>query len=469
MQTQRSSTAPQFTRLADQWRRCREAIEGQDAVHLAGERYLPRLTGQNLTDYQAYLRRSPYYNATARTLHGLTGMVFRKPPQIVAPPSMAGIVADMTIAPEMPEDAARVAAETLREVLSVGRVAWLVEYPSNDGVPVTEAQAQAENRRPYLTRYATESIVDWRYERRANAAQLTMVKLAESVTLWGPNFTRQEIQQERWLYLDAKTGAYTQQVYRDGKPYGEPMTPLMQGAPMGFIPFVGVCASGMGLDDAQPPLLDLVDTNLSHYRTSADLEHGAHFTGLPTPVLIGATIPEGERIPIGSTHFLALPNPDSDAKYLEFTGTGLGALERLRDAKEAQMAALGARMLASEKRAAEAAETLQIRHNGESSVLAQMAGFVGKAVTRCLQIMRDWQGLSGEVSVTLSTDYYAPGLGAQELLALVDSWQRGAISGQTLFDNLQRGEIVAPGVTYEDEQERIASQAPSGDLTAPSS
>jgi hypothetical protein len=43
----------------------------------------------------------------------------------------------------------------------------------------------------------------------------------------------------------------------------------------------------------------------------------------------------------------------------------------------------------------------------------------------------------------------------------VSSWQAGAISQYTLFDNLQRGEIISDSVTFEEEQERINS-APAG-------
>ena len=41
----------------------------------------------------------------------------------------------------------------------------------------------------------------------------------------------------------------------------------------------------------------------------------------------------------------------------------------------------------------------------------------------------------------------------------MSAWQAGAISEQTLFQNLQRGEVVAEGVTFEEEQERIRSGA----------
>jgi hypothetical protein len=59
----------------------------------------------------------------------------------------------------------------------------------------------------------------------------------------------------------------------------------------------------------------------------ADLEHGAHFTGLPTPIITGHNLGEDETFSIGSTTAWVLPNEYTDVKYLEFTGQGLGALE----------------------------------------------------------------------------------------------------------------------------------------------
>ena len=48
---------------------------------------------------------------------------------------------------------------------------------------------------------------------------------------------------------------------------------------------------------------------------------------------------------------------------------------------------------------------------------------------------------------------------AQDIASLISAWQQGAISGEVLFSNLQAGEIIPAGITYEEEQERIASGA----------
>jgi hypothetical protein len=54
---------------------------------------------------------------------------------------------------------------------------------------------------------------------------------------------------------------------------------------------------------------------------------------------------------------------------------------------------------------------------------------------------------------------------AQELAELVKAHQAGAISFATLFDNLQRGEIIRSEKTAEQEKEEIAEDGPALGMT----
>jgi hypothetical protein len=150
--------------------------------------------------------------------------------------------------------------------------------------------------------------------------------------------------------------------------------------------------------------------------------------------------------------------------YAEVTGN-FEAIQKNLIMKEKQMAVLGARMLEQQQSSAESGIALQQRSSGEQSQLASMSQIVSAAMTRCLSIFCQWAGQTGDVRYQISTDFIPVALTAQELTALVQSWQAGAISQHTLFDNLQRGEVVANTVTFEEEQERIAAN-PTG-MTAP--
>jgi len=459
---------PDYEANHPRWTRCRDVVAGQDAVHASGVSYLPALSNQDTKEYDAYKKRTPFFNAAARTVDGMVGLVFRKNPISEAPLALEPVLEDVTLT-GVP--ATVLAHKLIQEVEVVGRVGVLVEYPRMSAQPTTLAEARALNMRPYATIFAAESIINWRVQRVNNQMMPVLVVLKEQHQEVG-QFEVSTQTQIRALVLD--DGVYKQRVYRQENSNTaksewvlvDEIVPVMNGVPMRFIPFQMVNSDSLSFDVSKPPLLDLVDLNLSHYRTTADLEHGAHFTGLPTPFIAGLQLEDGAKITIGSATAIIAPDPQATATYLEFTGQGLQALEALLTRKEAQMAAIGARMLAPEKSGVEAAQTMEIKRAGETSVLASQANIVSMAMERILEWMAQWMGISGEISYQLNTDYMPVRMTGQDLTALVSSWQSGAISKATLFYNLQAGEVIAPGKTLEEEQGEIELEAPAlGTLT----
>lgn len=452
---------------ASVWKRCRDAVAGQRAVHNAGEAYLPKLHGQTPEAYAAYRSRTGYYNASGRTLDGMVGLVFRKTPAHDFPPAMKSVVDDVTLSGT---SAAQVAKAILGEVLSVGRAGLLVEFPEVLEQPSNAAVAAAMNLRPYVSQYDAESIINWRCARVNNIYQPVMVLLAETHSAPVDDWTQSDEEQIRELSLIAGEAGhiYRQRVFRkntDGKWYqvGGDVIPLANGKPLPSIPFVFFGPDANSASVQLPPLADLVDVNLSHYRTNADYEHACHFVGLPTPYATGYTPQDGEAaMAIGSAIFMTFPDVATKVGFLELEGKGLSELRDNLTAKEGQMAALGARMLAPEKAGVEAAATLAMRHNGEQSALAGVAGLVSDGVARALRLVAAWMGVAGTelCTYTLNQDYLPAGLSAQEITALVASWQQGAISHQTLFSALKKGAIVAADATFEDEAALIADEGP---------
>lgn len=444
----------EYAEASAKWQMCRDAIEGEDAVHKAGERYLPKLKGQDSADYAAYVKRTPFYNATARTIDGLVGMLFRKEPVLEAPEAMAGMTADMTLTDCCFNELSEIVA---REVIGVGRVGLLVEYPTVAESPVTVAQAAASNLRPYVTTYKAETIINWRCERVNNAMQPVMIVLTESVMEWS-GFEVKAVPQIRALLLEE--GRYIQRIFRkndkqEWEQHGADIIPLMRGKPLPFIPMVVFGPARNDMAVQKSPVYDLVTLNLSHYRTTADLEHGAHFTGLPTPVVTGYQAGEGEKLSIGSSTAWVFPDPTAKASYLEFSGQGLEALEKRLQVKEAGMAAIGARMLAPEKKQAEAERTVMLRHAGEGAVLGTIADMIEHGFNRVLTIMADWAGISGSISAEFNEDFVDTVMTAQDVLALVQAWQAGALSFESLFWNLKQGELVEGERSIDDEKASI--------------
>ncbi len=460
-----NSQHAEFSASLDAWTKCRDVIAGEDAVHKSGERYLPRLSGQEDGDYRAYVMRAPFYNATARTIDGMVGMLFRKAPIVEVPDAMARIIDDMTLTGCNFDELAEIVS---REVISVGRFGLLVEFPQVPEGPMSKAQASNLNLRPYASQYKAETIINWRAERINNAQQLVMVALMESVQSWSSDFEVVSVDQIRALLLE--DGRFLQRIYQKPKnkdeweQIGTDIVPLMDNAPLRYIPFVIFGPSNNGARVQKPPLYDLVTLNLSHYRSTADLEHGAHFTGLPTAVVTGYSPDKNERLAIGSASAWIFPDSDAKAQYLEFTGQGLGALENRLKEKEAAMAAIGARMLSPEKAGAEAAKTVAMRHAGEGAVLSSIGNMIEHGLDRVLQIMAEWEGIDVKINTEINHDFLDAQIDAAQVLALVKAWQAGAMSFETLFWNLKQGELVQDERTAEQENAAIKALPPTASL-----
>ena len=194
------------------WEIVEDVLEGEDEVHKEGKKYLPMLSGQTTQEFKSYVMRTPFYNATARTRDGLLGMIFRKAPTVTETAGMEAILNDITLDnTTISELAERITSE----LLGLGRMGILVEYPKPIEGIVTLADASANNLRPYVTTYEAEQIINWHLERINNVLQPVMISLKEEVKVWKNDFETENIEQIRVLIL--RDRVYTQELYRELK------------------------------------------------------------------------------------------------------------------------------------------------------------------------------------------------------------------------------------------------------------
>ena len=459
-----------YNNYAKKWRRCRDVIAGQDSVHAGGTLYLPMLKEQELAEYLAYIARTPFYNATWRTVAGFVGMLFRKPATLEVPAKLEELLEDVTMSGVTFKAFAQ---DCALEDLTVSRLGVLVDHPQQqadaDGnaIPLTVAQAEALGMRPSMQQYKAEAIIDWKKGRIGNKTVLTQVRLLEEATVEKNEFESDT--ELRIRVLDLTNGIYRVRLFKEDneEQIGGDVYPQMDGKPLDFIPFYFIGPDGGEDEVSDPILIDLVDLNLKHYQVSADYEHGCHYAGLPTPVIAGyaptfdeAGKQQQAKFYIGSGTAWVFPDPNTKVEYLEFTGQGLQALENNLKAKESQLAAIGARMLAPEKSGVEASETLAMRHSGEHSVLSAIAIAVSEGLERALKVFAQWAGISGEIKFAINRDFIPMSVDSGTLTAWLALVQAGQMSGESLFDLLKRADMIDPEVTYEEEQARVDANPP---------
>ncbi len=458
---------PEYVANKDKWRRCTDVCAGQDAIYANGKLYLHPLKDQSSEEYDSYLTRAPFYNASWRTVVGLQGMLFRKPPKVVVPDLVVPMLENIDL---QGTPAHIFALEVSEECLKIGRLGLFTDFPTIDLSSATTADALSSNLRPSMKMYKAVSIINWKTRTIDNETKLSMVVLKEAVAKSQDEFEDVDQIQYRVLDLietDASLNTYRVRVFmldEHGKDVlvGGPFFPIVGGKNLDSIPFqfIGVDDTSWKIDE--PPLIDLFDMNISHFKTTADYEHGCHFTGLPTPVITGyEPATENEKFYIGSTTAWIFRNANAKASYLEFTGQGLSSLAANLTKKEGYMAILGARMLEVQVRGVESANTAAIHRGGEQSMLASVAQAISIGFTKALKTFVAFTGAdTAAVKFELNRDFFPVPMDALTITAIIAGWQNAAYSYETMFDNLQQGDVIPLDHTPESEQAAIKANPP---------
>jgi len=447
------------------WKPCRDCRQGSDAVKAAGAEYLPPLgshdnSTKGQTQYAAYKARALFYNATARTIQGLAGLIFNKEPNFLLTPAIEGHEDNITMSDETAE---LFALKTTEEVLTTGRYGVLVEWSKDPGVA-----------RPYWVGYRAEDICSFKTERREGEEVLTRVVLKESYFENDPEdeFKENKIDQFRVLSLGDEEGDgryYRQTIWRDPDDAGEwvpvdEFVPMRRDRPLDFIPFVIIGPTSISPEISKPPLLDLVHVNLSHYRGSADLKHGLHKVALPQPWASGiqGSGSDDGAITIGPSVVWMLDS-GGRAGMVEFTGAGLGAIRTDQQDMQALMATLGARLLEESGGPAETATAVRMKHAGENASIRTIAASIETGLTQVFQWHAWWVGTDEhpadvEAGIELNRDFFSSRATPDDVKANMLLWQSGGISFETFYHNLSEGEWTRPGVDAEQEHQELIAE-----------
>ena len=451
-----------YTAFKPIWKKMRDTYGGREKVIAAGTAYTPQLPAATPQAQYDYLNRGNFYNAVRRTVSGLTGGIFQKTPRFDVPRALEPWLQDVTLTNIPIEQFALSCSE---EVLLMARQGILVEM----------SDSELLEKRPYFVSYTAENIVNWDTTTLDGDEILTLLVVQEQprVVNEEDRFRYDTLEQYRELrlHLDGNQLRYTQQRWRRSpgggelELYGPEITPLRRGEPLPFIPFVFLGPAYTTPELKDPPLLDLAELNLAHWRNTCDHEQGLHLVALPTPYVSGmkGSGDDVDALQIGPSTVWIL-DKDGKAGMVEFSGAGMGALEKALLAKQHQMATLGAKLLEEQPTVAqETATAVLARHAGEHATLRTMAQAMEQGLTSALQLMAWWQGLETSpqdipVRVELNKDFLQVKAAPQEIQTALATLQAGEISYKTFWNILTEGGWARYGVTDEEEKKEISRE-----------
>ena len=455
------------------WALVSDVCAGQAAVKAKGATYLPQPNASDTSDenalrYTQYLARAAFYNATGRTLQGLVGAAYRKWPMLDAPGAIGYVAEDV--------DGAGVSVyqqsqSALGQVLKLGRHALLVDYPTTDA-PASRADMASGRVRATVASIDARQVINWRTEKRGAQHVLSLVVIAETretVTPDGFGLTAEA--QYRVLRLSEL--GYTWEIWRAGEKKSlelvEGPYQVLDGAgrPWDEIPFAFVGAENNDASIDSSPLKDLADVNIAHYRNSADYEDSVYLVGQPQFYMAGLTeewrdwmqqsgVYIGARAPIllpqGGSFGVAQAQPNSLAR------------EAMQD-KEAQMIALGARLLQPGSAVKTATES-QGEQEAQHSVLSLACSNVSEAYSKALGWMARFMGADGEAALTLSQDFVEQRLDPAMLTALIGAWQSGKLPEADLWEQLRKYGVIDGEKDDETIRGELETQDPGLGLTS---
>ena len=405
---------------------------GGSVANYPGSAYLPPLDKQNSFQYSGYRSRALFHNVTGRVADGLVGVMTR------LPASISEVTPEFEQYIDNFKDGMTIEASVKEAILSIllyDRVGYLIDSPSAGGDPEVKM-------------FTAPQIINWRHV----DDELVMVVIRQQEQIEDPKDPFEHKAQDVYLVLAIVEGVYIIDKYRDnGKKEldKDPNTvvPTINDMPIDHIPFFFVNSLGLSADINRAKMLDILEINLSHYMTSGDLEHGRHFTALPTPVITG--VKDAQDINIGSTQAIGLPEVNAKAFYLEFIGEGLRSLETAIKEKESQMATMSARLIDQNRKGSESSDTVRLRYAGESNMLGGIASSLQLAINAIFDELALWLGAETKPKIILNTDFLSDSISAPAMKVLLEMYVSGGMDLDTYLYNLKRAELLPPGQTEE--------------------
>lgn len=426
-----SSKHPQYNMRILQYQKIRDFYQGEDVVKAADEIYLHRLKAQTRKDYEDYKRRALFFSIISKTVYAMIGLSTSKPAQFEG----HGPVKDFMLNNDN-MDLVELKKRLLLEMCLQTRCGILIDRPEVQGVDGW----------PRMVIYQAEDIINWSDDKGEDFIVLRETNY-EAVS--NDKFNMVEVTRYRVLTYETVDGErkYVQELYDQDDELIRVIRPTNRGQRLDYIPFVPMSHLGLNFKDSKPAMLDVANINHSHYMTGADLENGRHFVGLPTPIILNA---EADKpLYLGSSELLVIPGRNADAKFLEFTGQGLKALEVALADKERQMISLSAKALQESPNGSESSEAISLRFNAESASLRDIVDVVEQAINRISVIIADFQN-EDPFTITMDKGFISHKMTPESAKQWFELYMAGAIDLNTLVQIYMTGEIYPDGTSSEE-------------------
>lgn len=427
------TTHPEYDKVIDKWQAVDDVVASDIDTYLRNVAMCETDDDQKAKRQKEYVEGAILDNFTQKTLSGLTGAAFMKPPTIDLQSNLDYLLEDVDgVGCTLEQQAKQVVEQDLRK----GRVGLLVDMPQLEkGQSITLASMENGSTVPRIYLYHAENIINWNYRRFGSAQKLSLVVLREEKKRYANDIFSHDMEcQYRVLGLDEE-GFYYQQVFDSNAVAGEQIYPMQNGKRMSDIPFffIGVQDNTASVDAS--PLFPIAELNIGHYRNSADTEENSFICSQAMLILAlsdqinadqwAKENPKG--VQIGSRRGLNVGHGGS-AEFIQAAESDKAM--RLMEMKKQQAVELGAQIITpSQQVTAESARIQQsVNHSVLSAITQNTTMAYRDALTECAKFL----GTEYTSDFKVNQDFYFAMLTSQDRAQWVMEIQQG-VTPRTLY------------------------------------
>ena len=413
------------------WLLIEQLLKGTRGIRQGHRKFLPQFPREADESYDVRLSKavlSPFYKRLELLL---AGMLTRKPVRLT---DVSDQVTEQLFDVDLQgNDLQTWLFNTARIALRYGHVGVLVDAPR-----------AGENGRPYWITISPRELLGWRTEVANGQQRLTMLRIAETVTVPDGKYGEKDVQRVRVL----TPGAYEiheKNEKGDYKIVEEGRTSLSE------IPFAVAYANRTGVMESIPPLDDIAELNLQHYQVSSDLSNILSVSAIPLLAIYG--FPQSaEEISAGASEALALPET-ARSEYIEPSGNSFDAQFKQLEQIENKINGLGLAAVLGAKLVGESAEAKRIDRSQGDSTMMVIAQQMQDLIDNCLRFHAQYLQEPVAGSSQVNRDFMGQRLEPQEIQALLQLYTAGTITQDTLLNELANGDVLSEDFDIEEEIE----------------
>ena len=433
-----------------------DLLGGTATMRKAAQTYLFQMEMEEPDSYRKRLECSTLYPALSETLSQMTGRVFFNPIDVAdVTETVQALFDDVDL---VGNNLDVFASRWFYSALAYGCSFALIDFTRVEAVK-SRAEEKALNARPYWVHIKPHQVLGIKTARVNGKQAITQFRYVVNEQVEDGEFGVKTVKHV-YVYEIGKVRKFSE---AEGEFRFESELQLTaQNRPLDFVPVVPFITKRNELTNAiEPPLMELAYLNVKHWQSQSDQDNITNIARVPLLAIYSND--EVKQLAIGGSA-VHLPT-GSSMQFVEHSGQAIASgVESLKDLEE-QMKTAGAKLLT---KTALAMTDSQARDEAgkEISQLRLLANRFEDAIDLALEYTGHWLGIAKEQvgNVQISGNIENDLDPAASMASVIQLRNAGVISNQSTFDEAKRRGLLADGLEWDTEQERLQSEGMHFDL-----